>query len=91
MPGSNLGLQRSKANKVFACLVYATNCQHVLSQLQGDLGCVELYAETMELHKQWLKHLLTTVGPDLLAANGEADCSQFVETASANKLGEPSW
>ena len=88
MPQSNVGLQKSKANEVFACFVHATNCQHVLFQLQGDLGRVELYAETPELHKQWLKHLLTAVGPDLSAANGEAGCGQFVETATANKLGE---
>ena len=69
-------------------LDYAAICQHVLFQLQGDLGRVELYAETPELHKQWLKHLLTAVGPDLLAANAEASCSHFVETASAHKLGE---
>ncbi len=90
MPQSNVDLQKSQAKEVVACLDYATICQHALFQLQGDLGRVELYAETTELHKQWLKHLLTAAGPDkaLLAANGEAGCSQLVETASANKLAE---
>ncbi|DBB03525.1 TPA: hypothetical protein ACH3X3_010869 [Trebouxia sp. C0006] len=56
-------------------------------QYQGDLGRVELYAETVELHKQWLKHLLIAAGPDE-ALLVEAGCSHLVETASANKLAE---
>lgn len=85
-----MDLQKSNAKHIVAGLDYARICPHVLFQLQGDLGRVELYAETVELHKQWLKHLLTAAGPDeaLLVANAEAGCSHFVETASANKQAE---
>ncbi len=80
-------LLQSNAKEIVACLDYARMCPHVLFQLQGDLGRVELYAETVELHKQWLKHLLIAAGPDE-ALLVEAGCSHFVETASANKLAE---
>lgn len=86
----NMDLHKSNAKEIVACLDYARICPYVLFQLQSDLGRAELYAETVELHKQWLKHLLTAAAPDeaLLVANAEAGCSHAVETASANKLAE---
>ena len=95
MPQSDVDLQGSKAKEISACLEYATSCQHSLFPLQGDLGVVDLYADTVELHKQWLEHLwIASVAArprkspveSLLAPDAEACRSQFVETASANKL-----
>ncbi|KAL0046442.1 hypothetical protein WJX82_000824 [Trebouxia sp. C0006] len=63
------------------------NTKYIAITCKGDLGRVELYAETVELHKQWLKHLLIAAGPDE-ALLVEAGCSHLVETASANKLAE---
>ncbi len=64
-----------------------------MGQTHAIKGRIELYAETTELHQQWLKHLLTAsvaVGPceAPLAADVEAGHSQFGETSSANTLAE---